>query len=243
MRIYMTGFNAPVVLRFARLQLVRGDWRKYLYSLDVPGDPLPTDTAQVNLDVSAISIETDAQRPYPAIKYVIPPGILRQVDYSTPSLVQQNEQSLDLKICGLKDGESRAVYKNVTLDLRQYKNLLMFVHCEAERQQPFKKRGLHLFIRLGLDYTANYYELDEPLQVTPPNGTGNIDATWPTANQIMLAVQQWVDMKTSRNLANRSLTVPYTVGAEGTAGQLTVLGNPTWKHPDDYDRVAASKRG
>ena len=225
MRIYMTGFSDPVLLRFARLQLIRGDWRKYLYSLDVPGDPLPSDTFQTNLDVSAISIETDAQRPPPGIKYVIPPGINRQIDYSTPSLIQQNEQSLDLKICGLKDGESRAVYKNVTLDLRQYKNLLMFVHAEANGS-ALKSGDLHLFIRLGLDYTANYYELDEPLHVTPESGTGNVDTTWPSANRIALAVQQWVNMKTNRNLANRLLTVPYTVGAEGTAGQLTILGNP-----------------
>lgn len=224
MRMYLTGFTDPMLLRFARLQLVRGDWRKYLYSLNAAGDPLPTDTAQENLDVSAISIQTDGQRP--GIRYVIPPGIQRQIDYSTPSLIQENEQSLDLKICGLKDGESRAVYKNVTLDLRQYKTLEMFVHCEANNKSMLKDGDLHLFIRFGVDYTANYYELDMPLAVTQPSATGNVDLTWPTANQIQLAVQQWVDMKTNRNLANGSLAVPYTVGATGTSGELTVLGNP-----------------
>jgi cell surface protein SprA len=228
MRIYLTGFNDSVILRFARLQLVRGDWRKYQYSLASPGDPLPADTFQSNLDVSAISLEADGKRP--GISYVLPPGIQRQIDYSTPSLIQQNEQSLDLKICGLKEGDGRAIFKNTTLDIRQYKTMKMFVHAEALNNSGLKNGQLHLFIRVGADFTSNYYEYDMPLTVTPLSGASEDSLVWPYANQVKLAMDEWVNLKTARIKAGGSLTIPFTAPAVSSQGTVTVLGNPDIGH-------------
>jgi len=227
MRIYFTGFVDSINLRFGRLQLVRDDWRKYNYPLAAPGDPLPTDTASSSLDVSAVSLEADGRRPHPAISYVIPPGIQRQIDYSTPSLIQLNEQSLDLKICGLKDGDARAVFKNTTLDIRQYKTLKMFVHAESQSQgNQLHDKDLHIFIRVGADFTQNYYEYDMPLYVTQPNGSGDVDATWPASNQMKLAMEEWVNLKLARVKQGGSLIIPYTAAAVSSPGNITVLGNP-----------------
>lgn len=227
MRIYFTGFSDSINLRFGRLQLVRDDWRKYDYPLTAPGDPLPTDTAQSVLDVSAVSLESDGKRPLPGINYVIPPGIQRQIDYSTPSLIQLNEQSLDLKICNLNPGDARAVFKNTTLDIRQYKTLKMFVHAESQNTAvPLNDGDLHIFIRVGADFTQNYYEYEMPLYVTKPNQTGNVDETWPLSNQMRLAMEEWVNLKLARTKAGLSLTIPYTAGAVSSPGTITVLGNP-----------------
>ena len=61
----------------------------------------------------------------------------------------------------LGTGESKAVYKNTTLDLRQYKRLQMFVHANAFEQNTtnLTDNQLAVFIRLGSDYKNNYYEV------------------------------------------------------------------------------------
>src|SRR5690606_38320973 len=56
MRMYLTGFSSNMVLRFATLDLVRGDWRTYAKSLqpDVDGDPTDDGTL---VDVNAVNVE------------------------------------------------------------------------------------------------------------------------------------------------------------------------------------------
>ncbi len=34
MRMFMTGFNDPITIRFGALDLVRGEWRRYTITLD-----------------------------------------------------------------------------------------------------------------------------------------------------------------------------------------------------------------
>src|SRR5690606_28177765 len=57
MRMFMKGFNEPVVLRFAQLQLVRGEWRKYDGSLLSLGDFIGTDDNTTSFIISAVNIE------------------------------------------------------------------------------------------------------------------------------------------------------------------------------------------
>lgn len=66
----------------------------------------------------------------------------------------------------LSSGESKCVYKNTTLDLRQYKRLQMFVHANANEQNTTNLQDNHfaVFIRLGSDYKSNYYEYEIPLK-------------------------------------------------------------------------------
>jgi cell surface protein SprA len=68
------------------------------------------------------------------IPYVLPPDIERQLVYGGTQIIQQNEQSMSLEICGLEDGDARAVFRNFNFDMRMYKRLRMFVHAEAGRR-------------------------------------------------------------------------------------------------------------
>ena len=54
------------------------------------------------------------------VNYVLPPGVQREEINANSSIIRQNEQSLSLNIQDLKPMDSRAVYKNINLDLRNY---------------------------------------------------------------------------------------------------------------------------
>ena len=71
------------------------------------------------MSVSAVSLEENNEKT--PVNYVIPPGIERGKDPNQPQLVEENEQALSMVVNNLGTGESKAVYKNTTLDLRQYK--------------------------------------------------------------------------------------------------------------------------
>ncbi|MEE3446784.1 MAG: cell surface protein SprA, partial [Prevotella sp.] len=117
MRMFVTNFQKPIVLRFGSLDLVRGEWRIYKQSLS-------TGAETGTLDVSAVNIEENNDKT--PVNYVLPPGISRVTDPSQPQLVENNEQALDMVVKNLSHGEAKGVYKNTTLDLRQYKRMQMF---------------------------------------------------------------------------------------------------------------------
>ena len=60
------------------------------------------------------------------VNYVLPPGVQREEINANSSIIRQNEQSLSLKVKDLNPGDSRAVYKNLDFDMRQYKKLKMY---------------------------------------------------------------------------------------------------------------------
>ena len=111
------------------------------------------------------------------VNYVRPPGIEQEIDNTTTTLRQKNEQSLVLKVCDLRDGDSRAAYKTSDLDVRAYKKLKMFVHLEGA-EDNLNYGDLSCFIRLGTDFTSNYYEYEIPLQPTPHFSTSS-NEIWP----------------------------------------------------------------
>ena len=186
MRMTFTDFQQPIICRFATLELVRGEWRRYNFSLAEPGEYIPLDDQEeTTFDVSAVNIEENGNRS--PINYVLPPGIEQEVDNTTTSLRQQNEQSLVLKVCDLKDGDSRAAYKTADIDVRAYKRIKMFVHAEGE-EDDLKDGDLSCFIRLGTDFTANYYEYEIPLKSTEHYESSPNDI-WPTENHIDIAYQ------------------------------------------------------
>ena len=125
-RMFMTNFEEPVVLRFATLNLIRSEWRTYEQALSSN-----TGAASISgtINVSSVNIEENGDRE--PVNYVLPPGISRVIDPSQPQLRQDNEQSLCIKITDMNTGDARAIYKNVNLDLRQYKRLQMFTHANA----------------------------------------------------------------------------------------------------------------
>lgn len=112
-RMFMKDFTDPMILRFAKLELLRGEWRKYQYSLLYPGEYIPTDPNATPFDVTVVNLEENGDRT--PIRYVLPPGIDREVNVGTTNLQQLNEQSLSLKVCNLEDGDARAAYKTLCL--------------------------------------------------------------------------------------------------------------------------------
>jgi cell surface protein SprA len=183
MRMFMTGFTEPVTLRFGALDLVRGEWRRFVNTLDI-NDPNPDDDGTI-FDVQAVNIQENSQRT--PINYVTPPGVVREQLYNNNTLINQNEQSLSLRVTNLEPADSRAVFKNVSVDMRQYKKLKMFLHEEglAANENSVADDELVGFIRFGNDFTQNYYQVEIPLKKTN-FGTSNPDLIWPEANEIDL---------------------------------------------------------
>ena len=103
------------------------------------------------------------------VNYVLPPDIEREssIGSTTSGTVLLNEQSLAINVCDLNDGESKAVYKTLDIDFRNYKTLKMFAHVEASGNQSLEDGEVTAFIRLGSDFKDNYYQFEVPLEVTP----------------------------------------------------------------------------
>ena len=230
MRMFMKGWAESTVLRFASLELVRGEWRKYNLSL-VPGEYEMDDNNNTTFDVSVVNIEENAEKiPVP---YVIPPGIEREINLGTTNLQELNEQSLSLKVNNLMDGDARVCYKTCDFDMREFKTLRMFVHEEAVGTNDNIKEGdLTVFMRLGTDFTDNYYEYEIPLTPTPwYTTTSNPDIIWPDSNEFNITLNVLQNLKMERNIQMRvpgsgvTLTTPYTTSDNGR--KVTVVGMPT----------------
>ncbi len=223
MRIFMKGWRQPVTLRFARLELIRGEWRKFDASLAGPQEVEPDDPSDTQFAISAVNVEENGYRQ--PINYVVPPGLLfqREINVATANQAQLNEQSLQLEICGLEDGDARAAYRNINFDMRMYKRLRMFVHAEAARSdEPLETDDLSVFVRLGSDFVDNYYEYEIPMTVTPW-GVSEETEIWPDANAIDLRFQDLQNLKVSRPVGY-PLFQEWTSFVDGA--RLSVRGNP-----------------
>ncbi len=234
-RIFMTGFRKPTHLRFATLELVRGEWRAYDFNLNNRGDA----PAQGQLDLSVVNIEENADRE--PVNYVLPPGVTRITDPGQSQITQLNEQSMSMKINGLAAGDARGVYRNTQLDLRNYKRIQMWVHAESLIDDPTNLRSgdLSVFVRLGSDVKNNFYEYEVPLSLTP-HGKYNryLDSdraiVWPESNYLNFNLQSLVELKKERNRAKRAEEngVGYGIlftgrDPDNERNRIAVMGNPS----------------
>ena len=231
MRMFLTQFQKPIVLRFGSLDLVRGEWRVY-------DQPLTVGSNSGTLEVSAVNIEeNNNKRP---VNYVLPPGISRVTDPSQPQLTEANEQALNMVVKNLSKGESKAVYRNTTLDLRQYRRLQMFVHANhlIDDATNLQNDQLAVFIRLGSDYKSNYYEYVIPLKLTPDRNDYNkynVDdcrAVWPEDNMLDIDLSLFTRVKKARNKARAMGTASYITlfsdyDPEKPNNKVCVMGNPS----------------
>lgn len=236
-RMYFRDMDKPIVCRFARLEFVRSDWRKYQFSLLYPGEYISNDQSDTEFEVAAINIEENGNRT--PINYVLPPGIDREQNVQSATLVRLNEQSLSMKVCNLEDGDSRAAFKTVNnMDVRSYKKIRMFVHAEqrAGTNEPLNNGDVTAFMRIGSDYTDNYYEYEIPLTVTPAGTYSATDETdrekvWPDENNMELSFEMLQYAKQQRNIAisngTASLTAEYRIEDPEHPGRFIVVkGNP-----------------
>ncbi len=235
MRMFLTNFSDSVILRFAKLDLIRGEWRRYSLPFTQGGEAWTgSEPSQGSFDISAVNIEENAGRV--PVNYILPPGVTRQIDPSQPQLTQLNEQSIVLKVNQLEDGDARAAYKNVDLDIRQYKKIKMFAHAEAIAGNPLEDGELTAFIRLGSDYTGNFYEYEVPLKLTPfakydKENEADKHVVWPNQNLFDIDLSIFQDVKQARNNAMRSggseveLSSVYTI-TDSRGNRVSVAGNP-----------------
>jgi cell surface protein SprA len=222
MRMFMKGWSEDVTLRFARLELVRGEWRKYNGSLEsVFGQPNETDPT---FDISAVNLEENSNKT--PINYVLPDGITRELAVGSTAATQLNEQSLALNVCDLSDGVSKAAFRNLNIDMRQYKKLKMFIHAEDATNNGNMGYGdLTVYVRLGSDFKDNYYEYEVPVYPTAW-GDNQPEQVWPQENDMEIVFADLKRAKTERDFNQWPVNVPYEEIIENGTRKLTVVGNP-----------------
>lgn len=212
MRMIVRGFSSDVTLRFGALDLVRGEWRRYVNSLDAePDNNEDATTDNTGFDVVALNVQENGDRQ--PIPYKSPPGVQREQLYNNNAVINQNEQALSLRVYstdgstsnskGLEPDDARAVFKSVNVDMRQYKKLRMFLHAEAlssdndsDSPEPngLQSGEMKAFLRFGNDFTDNFYQVEMKLDVTPLNAVSE-DQIWPESNNIEISLDALTRLK------------------------------------------------
>ena len=231
MRMFLTDFEIPVALRFAELQLVRGDWRIYDQIIDENDVLTPRElTATENIvETGTVNIEENENRV--PINYILPPTIVRQNLQGTANVLQQNEQSLSVKVENLEQDNTIGVYKNVNVDMRMFKRLKMFIHAEELAANTVNDDDLVAVIRLGSDTNDNYYQIEIPLKTTevPNFGTSNAlgaYAVWPEANNLDVSLTDLTSLKLKRDAESESSLSVYPANVDNSTVAIRVKGNP-----------------
>ncbi len=234
-RIFMTGFKEVTHLRFASLELVKGEWRDYMFSLN----NMDNSPAEGELDMSIVNIEENSGRT--PVNYILPPDVSRIQDPGQSQATQLNEQSLQMKVTGLQPGEARGIYKNTQLDLRIYRRLQMWIHAERiiDDMSGLKDGDLSIFIRLGSDVKKNYYEYEVPLTLTPEGKYDNFSMSdrnivWPRSNFMDFPFEVLTNLKLQRNrdvnanIEGVGINMVYSShDPENDNNTISISGNPS----------------
>ena len=237
-RMVVKDFEQETHLRFARFDLVRNQWRRLRNrGVDDPTLSQSNENDPV-FDVNELNIEeNDRKEPIP---YTLPPGIQREDAIGSLNLAaQQNERSLAMNVCGLGEGQTKAIYKNSAIDMRFYDGIKMFVHGEAVPEDINIDDGdLSVFVRIGSDFSSNYYEYELPLSMTDPVILDDADAiqksriTWPENNEMNIDFSILRDLKQARNadpnasIADRYPANPRDIIATDRGERYRMRGNP-----------------
>jgi len=224
-RMVLTDFAEPVVLRFANFRMIGSRWRRYPGQLWESG---LIETPEPNLDnfsVSVVNLEDNAS-PDPdnnKSPYRIPPGVVRDRDNTSTITRFLNEQSVQFCVDNLLDGDARAIYKNLEADLFNYGRIKMFLHADSESEDD----ELTAFIRLGTDFDQNYYEIEIPLKVSRVTNPGNPDVReiWPEENEIDLELDALTALKVRRDREGFPLSEVYEGDPVGRH-RIRILGRP-----------------
>lgn len=225
MRTILTGFKEPVVLRMANFRMVASRWRKYQRDLRTGFN----EAKEINDDFTISVVNLEENGAYEAgsdrSNYVIPPGVTRDRDNTSSIPRQLNEQSIQICVNDLADGDARAIYKIAAADLFNYGRVKMYLHANSEDLNA----DLRAFLRLGTDENQNYYEIEIPLTISDPSidGHTNPEAVWPSENQIDVDLNWLLAMKLRRdNDATASIASVYTFGETPGGHTLRILGRP-----------------
>ncbi len=233
-RMYLTGFEDSITLRFAKLSLVRNQWRQYMYDVDSTGSYTPLATnSTTSVNTLAVSIEENSSRT--PVNYIIPPGIERVQLLSNNGVnLLQNEQSLSVQIHNLERGKTpRGVFKTMNVDIRRYGKLSMFLHAENKSNiTQVEKGAITAVIRMGQDFQNNYYEIRIPLTTTKQKiyASAESNLVWPLQNELNLSLNDLVNLKLERDKQHHSFTSKFSrpqIGVDPNNIQTySVMGNP-----------------
>ena len=207
-RMYLKEFSQNTVFRFATLDLVRSDWRRFTQTLEANKDNPADDPTDFSIGIIG-TIENEGS-------YKRPPGVEPEELFNNNTVVEQNEQSLVANVCNLEGQDARAVYKNINIDMRQYKRLRMFMHADNDDQGNLMDKELVGYIRMGSDLSQNYYQIEIPLKVS--NGISR-EQLWPTENEINLPIDILGKIK-ALGISNMTLTNDTPTFYDVVDGQL-----------------------
>lgn len=225
-RMILTDFDQPVIMRMANFRLIGSRWRRYLENLEEGGlvpDPEPDFD---NFTLSVVNIEENSA-PDPSSgkpPYVLPPGFVRDRDNTSSVYRELNEQSVQVCIDNLKNGDARAIFKNVDMDFFNYGRIKMLVHANSPNAQD---DDLRVFMRLGTDFDQNFYEVELPLKITPGTASAARDV-WPSENEFDFLLKDLYGLKAQRDREGFSLDEFYPRQAPRQFGKhgVRVLGRP-----------------
>ena len=228
MRMFLTKFKIPVVLRFGELELVRGDWRRYTKTIedsDPSSVPEQLDIIEnQNFEVGVVNIEENERKE--PIPYVLPPGLERERLQSQTSILQQNEQSLLMRVTDLPIDQTRIVFKNTSFDMRMFNSLKMFIHAANLPTQPTSTdhNDLTAIVRLGSDISDNFYQLEIPLRITDFSESF-ADSIW--KNNLNTQLKQLGQLKLDRNNSSTpAANELYPSLSSDPQARIRVKGNP-----------------
>lgn len=205
-RLFITGVDNMVHLRITEFNLVGSQWQK-------------VNMEDTVLAISVINLEDNPE-------YSLPPGVFQERDRTRPDEdVLRNEQSLNLVIHGLPEGEQREAVKFLfrPLDVFNYSEMKLFVHGD-ENQAPGSvsynfdgQYAAEVFFRFGSD-SNNYYEYRQPVRYNPDPGSRGWD-------EISIKFDELTAIKQIRG---DSINVVYSVEVPDKPGHFYQLkGNPT----------------
>ncbi|MCP4459269.1 MAG: cell surface protein SprA [Cytophagales bacterium] len=230
MRMYLTGWEQPVVLRFTKFQLTSSTWRKHTTSLRDPALGEIPEPQLSDFEISVVNVEENSTGSPTQPPYVTPPGLQRDLDNSSTVSTRINEQSLQMCVEDLENGDGRAAFKTLTeLDLINYDRIEMFLHAHAYKNDNPQDGDVNAFVRFSTDNTKHYYEIEIPLVMTPlglSSGSGNERAIWPLENEINLEIDLLKAVKVERDRWNIDISIPYSKVIPDTNYKITVVGNP-----------------
>ncbi|MEO5600013.1 MAG: cell surface protein SprA [Cyclobacteriaceae bacterium] len=202
MRMILTGFQQPVVLRFSNFRMIGSRWRRYQSDLRGGGLKTKEEPNYDDFTVSVVNLEENgAWEPRtegtpPTSPYRIPPGVERDRDVTSAISRQLNEQAVQVCVNDLEDGDARAIFKNVGVDLFNYGRIKMYFHANSESADD-ELRG---FLRLGTDFDENYYEIEIPLKISNADiQDPSARDVWPEENEIDLDLNELYGLKAQRD--------------------------------------------
>ncbi|HAV22701.1 MAG: cell surface protein SprA [Ignavibacteria bacterium RIFCSPLOWO2_12_FULL_56_21] len=202
-RVWLNGAETDVLVRMTEFNLIGNQWEEL-----VKNDP--------TFKVSTVNYEDNPS-------YTIPPGVRRERDRTRPDEnILGNEQSLNLILTGVPDGEHRRAIKRFAsrpLDLFSYRAMKMFVHGETRPGLTFvyndtSSYDAEVFVRFGAD-SLNYYEYRAP-----------VHPDWNTANDITIRFSDLTAIKLARDSA-RAITRRFPVPGGPPGSTYQIRGEPT----------------